>query len=532
MSAIQYFDHYKSKGFHFSNKILTKYCLSLYTKPFLILSGISGTGKTKIAQLFEVFVDDAVQQENVNLPAAGGYIILKINQAVLKGDRANFKYSDLPSLFEPEEIANIQAKIAALAAQGDNGNITEPETFTVEDPLGDYKIGIYLQRATNPLLRVRLKSKRGEADRYDSSKVFKTHYKEGDVLNFQKIGPRRLKIVSKNNEDIKKVELELDRKESSLVDNKLFISVKSNWTDNTELFGYYNVLEEKYNLTPLLKFILTAEEHPSKPFFLILDEMNLSKVEHYFSDFLSCLESRLAYGDNVKQEKIRLHNYQNNADTNDDYFDIVPNSVAIPLNLYVTGTVNIDETTYAFSPKVLDRANVIEFNDVNVSAYQQAQQEESFSLKHFPRFETAKLSSSEHFNSCPESFKVCVTELLNILQPYNLHFGYRVINEMALFVLNTIEFIGDEEDIVSQAIDIQICQKVLPKFNGSFGKLDEPLRKLIAFMLADKGMDYNSITIDTLSSVVPFTTKYPESLAKIGRLYNNLVYNGFASFLE
>lgn len=63
MSALQYLQHYKTKGFNFSNKVLTKYCLSLYTKPFLILSGISGTGKTKIAQLFETFVDEAIQEE-------------------------------------------------------------------------------------------------------------------------------------------------------------------------------------------------------------------------------------------------------------------------------------------------------------------------------------------------------------------------------------------------------------------------------------------------------------------------------------
>lgn len=533
MSATQFFQHYKTKGFHFSNKVLTKYCLSLYTKPFLILSGISGTGKTKIAQLFEVFVDEAVENENIETAYKGlDYIILKINNTVLQGDRANFKFSDLPSLFEAEEIPIIQSKIDDLAASGNNGNITEPETFTIEDPNGEYKIGVYLQRAQNPLVRIRFISKKNEVDKYDSTDFLKSNYKDGDVLSFQKIGKRRLKLVSKNDEEIKKVELALDRHETKLVNNKLFVSVKSNWTDNTELLGYYNILEEKYNLTPVLKFLLTAQEHPSKPFFLILDEMNLSKVEHYFSDFLSCLESRIMDDSVIKQEKIWLHNYSYNTDSNDDYFDLVPNSIAIPLNLYVTGTVNIDETTYAFSPKVLDRANVIEFNEVNISAYNTTSDDERFSLLNFPKFEVARLSNSDDFIKSPDSFKKCVNDLLDILQPYNLHFGYRVINEMASFVKNAIECIGDKPEIINDAIDIQISQKILPKFSGSFGKLDEPLRKLIKYMSGDDELDYRNINIDYVATIDPTKTDYPESISKICRLYTSVVFNGFASFLE
>src|SRR5690606_16709188 len=153
----------------------------------------------------------------------------------------------------------------------------------------------------------------------------------------------------------------------------------SNWTDSTELFGYYSVLEEKYVLTPLLKFLLTARDYPEKPFFLILDEMNLSKVEHYFSDFLSCLESRIMKENGrIEQEALKLHNYSGYIETSDIYYDLVPEKLDLPLNLYVTGTVNIDETTYAFSPKVLDRANVIEFNEVSVSRYTEPDSEDVF----------------------------------------------------------------------------------------------------------------------------------------------------------
>jgi hypothetical protein len=448
------------------------------------------------------------------------------------GGRGNFKFKDLSSIFEKEDIPEIQAKIDELKEIGSLANITEPETFTVHDPNGDYQIGIYLQRAGSPLVRVRFSAKKEEAVKYNSIDFLNEHYKEGDTLSFKKVGKRELQLISVNDEEVKKVEESLERKETQLVDNKLFVSVKSNWTDNTELLGYYNILEEKYNITPVLKFILTARDYPSKPFFLILDEMNLSKVEHYFSDFLSCLESRIVDGENIKQEEIRLHNYSPFAESNDNYFDLIPQNIGIPFNLYVTGTVNIDETTYAFSPKVLDRANVIEFNEVSISAYDNTVVDENFALTKFPQFGVAQVAGSDAFNKAPELYKKCVSDLLNILQPYNLHFGYRVINEMALFINNSRNYIEDTEYVIQDAIDIQISQKILPKFNGSFGKLDEPLRKLILYMIDDDGVTIDQINIDFVSNIDAAKSKFPDALSKICKLYINAMYNGFASFLE
>ena len=109
-----------------------------------------------------------------------------------------------------------------------------------------------------------------------------------------------------------------------------------------------------YMKSNALKLILEAgkPENKDKPFFLILDEMNLSHVERYFADFLSAMESK---------EEIPLH------DSEDE--KIIPQSIEIPKNLFVIGTVNVDETTYMFSPKVLDRANVIEFSTIPVKDY-------------------------------------------------------------------------------------------------------------------------------------------------------------------
>lgn len=534
MSAEQYFDHYNNNGYNFTKTLLSRYCLSLYTKPFVILSGISGTGKTKIAQLFKTFENDTPAPPAV-LPAANlGYIIMNMTKGVIDNDgRGNLKFSDLNAVFEQGDIPDIEAKIQELRNRQSGDNITEPENFTIQTADGEFTVAIYLQRASSPLLRVRFISKRGEVPAFNSQDFIKTHFQVGDVLKLQKVAPRTLQLVAVNEIDVINLNNQIEHQEREQVENKLFISVKSNWTDNTELFGYYNALDETYYVTPLLKFILSAKEFPTKPFFLILDEMNLSRVEHYFSDYLSCLESRTVVDNLLIQEKIQLHNFPSDAESNDLYFDVIPNKIEIPENLYVTGTVNIDETTYTFSPKVLDRANVIEFNEVDLSLYNVAQViDEKFVLNEFPKFGSAILSTSDNYRESPQLFKDAIGSLLQILQPYNLHFGYRVINEMSLFIKNTLEFVGNDDAIIMSAIDIQISQKILPKFNGAFGKLDEPVRKLIEFMLPDNSVGFTNIDIAYIATINVSDSKYPESLKKLSTLYKNLVFNGFASFLE
>lgn len=534
MSAEFFYQSYRNKGFNFSKKLLTRYCLSLYTKPFVLLSGISGTGKTKIAQLFEAPDRRVAQLVPVISAPAGGYILFKITDQMLAGERVNLKSSDIPHLFEPDDLVKIKASEEAHIARDSDGNYSDDFPFTISSDQGSFQVGIYLQRASNPLVRVRMKSRRGEKPAYDNATSFlKKHYKVGDVLKLEKTAPRQLRVASVNERPMVQINQQLELQEEKLVTNKLFVAVKSNWTDSTELFGHYNIFDEKYHCTPLLKFVLTARQFPDKPFFLLLDEMNLSRVEHYFSDFLSCLESRYIDGAELKQEKIQLHNISRGAESNDDEFDQIPASIAIPPNLYVTGTVNIDETTYMFSPKVLDRANVIEFNEVSLDTYNSsADNGERFVLSDFPKFGKSVVASSAAFAAAPEKFKTVVNDLLGILQPFNLHFGYRVINEMALFMQHTAGFIGQGNDIITDAIDIQLVQKVLPKFNGAFGKLDKPLRSLIAYLQNDDSIKPEDVTIERLDAIAAGGTAYPETLKKLIAMYRSLAVNGFASYLE
>ena len=140
-----------------------------------------------------------------------------------------------------------------------------------------------------------------------------------------------------------------------------FISVRADWTDGRAMLGYYNPLTETYVPTELLRLLLHAAAHPDEPHFVILDEMNLAKVEYYFSDFLSAMESGT---------EIALHDAGENVTAEVQGRELlIPERIRIPPNLLFTGTVNVDETTFMFSPKVLDRANVIQFHTVDLKGY-------------------------------------------------------------------------------------------------------------------------------------------------------------------
>jgi len=269
-----------------------------------------------------------------------------------------------------------------------------------------------------------------------------------------------------------------------------------------------------------IDLIIDAGKNPEKPYFGILDEMNLAKVEYYFSDFLSIMESRTS--DNPEGEKICLH-AENEAETPDGRS--IPKEIHIPQNLFFTGTVNVDETTYMFSPKVLDRANVIEFNDVNLIGYSSATEKNVFSFENPDVRNNLMESGVPAFCSSADYSKFediigdggnPILELLKLLKKYNLHFGYRVANEISRFIWLSKELIGEDFD-VNVAMDIQILQKILPKFHGTRGKLEDPLKDLHTFCNAEHS-ERGAL--------------YPGSATKIARMLKNLEIQGYTSFIE
>lgn len=326
-----------------------------------------------------------------------------------------------------------------------------------------------------------------------------------------------------------------DEDEKGRERRKAFIPVRPDWMDNKGLLGFYNILDQKYHSTPLLDLLLNARENPAKAHFAILDEMNLAKVEQYFSDFLSIMESRSA--DRPEGEAITLHSLN---EVGSHGGRIIPGRIHIPINVFFTGTVNVDETTYMFSPKVLDRANVIEFNEVDLEGYGSGLSgDDSFYLENPDvrnrLFDPAILPFSSRedygkFKGIVKGKDNPIEELLNRLKKYNLHFGYRVVNEMSRFVWIAREATGDHFGL-ENAIDIQILQKVLPKFHGTRGKLEAPLNDLLDFC---SGRKYGADAISEIEEidVVDENFRYPRSALKIWRMIQNLKIQGYASFIE
>lgn len=315
------------------------------------------------------------------------------------------------------------------------------------------------------------------------------------------------------------------------------IPVGADWTNREPLLGYPNALNKDEYVSPengVLDLMIRAkneydiyladETKIPKPYFLILDEMNLSHVERYFADFLSAMESG---------GKIPLHKIESESQA-------VPQSIKLPKNLFIIGTVNIDETTYMFSPKVLDRANTIEFRltekdlvdfiasdqklDMDLLKTQGANMSEGFMA-------LALKETDKNLKTTEEVLKLFFSEL----KKSGAEFGYRTASEIGrlMYMLETLGEAGDN------LLDIAIMQKLLPKLHGSRNRLTKVLPILGGFCLTDYSKikeDYldkfvsNSLTEVELKSDI--NIKYKISFEKICRMYKNAVENGFASYAE
>lgn len=543
MKAEFLYDAYKKAGFNFTKNVITNYCLSLYTKPFVILSGISGTGKTKIAQLFQPYIEENPQEYDVAKKKNIGkeYITLTLRDGIINGDgRGNFKKEDLPLLLSAKEFEEYKKERDKLIEKGTMDNFNQLYEMTLIDgDNAEYRIQFYVQRAKSPLIRARFKSKRGAAHEYNLQPYMKTKYNVDDVIQLEKVDEKRFRIVKSVDDEI--ISLERSAKIKNYEDNICLISVKSDWTDPSGIMGFYNIIEKQYHIGPFLKHLLFALENPDVPFFVILDEMNLSKIEYYLSDVLSVLETRLPHTapDQVTKEKIILHAASTSDDyiaTDDEYFDSIPAKVTIPLNFYITGTINIDETTYTPSPKVLDRANVIEFNEVDLNKYfnnVDTEDTSTFILHKVPDFTKPVVGSSKISKAMPDAVKNEIIDINNILKKYSLHFGYRIASEVSLYVSHVIGYVTNptNQDILNKALDFQITQKILPKINGTQAKIEKAILELFnAF--TGQGVDIENVDPGVVAAFDASTSKYPNAVRKIKSIHSKLSAYGFASSIE
>lgn len=259
--------------------------------------------------------------------------------------------------------------------------------------------------------------------------------------------------------------------------NWLIVPVGADWTDNTKMLGFYNPLEERYVSTPTLDFILQAVKNPRVPYFLILDEMNLSHVERYFSDFLSAMES---------DEEIPLYKLSGNKAKDVEETITIPEKIRLPKNLFVTGTVNIDETTYMFSPKVLDRSNVVEFKpekeavldlitgavDVSNVAAGNGVAEGFIDLAILIRSGICNVEQSKL-----EQVRKFLDSIYEELLENGFEFSYRTAKEIRQYFAAAFELQKDDFDL-TRTMDEQIVQKILPKIYGDRKQIGELLNTL------------------------------------------------------
>ena len=307
------------------------------------------------------------------------------------------------------------------------------------------------------------------------------------------------------------------------------VSVGADWTNREPLLGFPNALQHNQYVRPesrVLDLLIEANkpENKNKPYFLILDEMNMSYVERYFADFLSAMESK---------EAIPLWNGCPEPENEDDEWDDTPTSIKLPNNLFIIGTINVDETTYMFSPKVLDRANVIEFK---ISSDEMAKfltemrdiDRDSITSKAANMGANFVEKASRNDLAQNEEAKKTLTKFFEELKKVNAEFGYRSATEIFRFICQAEENDDTEQKMtIEHVLDAAIVQKLLPKLHGSRKKLEPVLQQLWKLCFTEKDSDIKVIMASDINKAV-----YKESADKIFRMYDSACANGFTSFAE
>jgi len=213
-------------------------------------------------------------------------------------------------------------------------------------------------------------------------------------------------------------------------------AVRPEWTDPTGLTGYFDVLTNRYVVPPFLEAVLVATAHRESPVFVILDEMNLARVEYYLSDVLSAIESG---------GSLQLHS--NNVPLEGTTGASVRAEIPLPPNLFIIGTINVDETTNPVSDKVLDRASVIDMSSVDLPGFLKSL------AGRFPTLEPARAAAEPR-----------LTRIHGLMQEYGLGFGYRLIEEFVRYHAFDAQHLQNDADTVTDQL---LVQKVLVKLRGS-----------------------------------------------------------------
>lgn len=591
-NTVSFQEYLLSKGYLFDPKIIENYLLSIKVKPFVIFTGNSGTGKTKLSQLFAEYISDSTQNSGNNSSLINDNEFLSVKVPVNKSSFENtgwtlsnkYLYDVLPIKESQCDcdmwVDNIPAKAyvrVQMQLEYDKNNeklknyfknLFSQDSAKIVDlkiNIGAFK-EIYDRKSNNEdfiiLEQNSNKTAFNERQWFMNNNIFnylpfKSGYVNCNIVvkNIKSAAKIRLmpRLYFKKNKELqdylkenegKKVEVKIKTdnfnfenfqpiwgKEEDSTNHKKdpnykIVPVGANWTENRHVLGFYNVITGEYNETPSYSLIKLAKNDIDSPYFLILDEMNLSHVERYFADFLSAIES----GQPIPLYSNDGENYELN----------------IPDNLLIIGTVNVDETTYMFSPKVLDRANTIEFPTMSAKEYMNSDFNE-FDFKNInylmnPLEDLDVRNMNVHdlkdifmFINCSRGnlWDILSIELdlfQSILKKINFDFGFRVINEILRFMFVSWRYEGSPKNWENweRYFDAQVKQKVLPKLHGSQKVIGQTINELFNACLIERKNNADARLVDLTKK----DCRYYTSAVKLQNMAKILSNQRYVSFIN
>ncbi|WP_419871521.1 McrB family protein [Candidatus Pristimantibacillus sp. PTI5] len=312
------------------------------------------------------------------------------------------------------------------------------------------------------------------------------------------------------------------------------IPVRPDWSDPSDLLGYKD-LSGAFRPGRLAEVLVEAsqESNRHKPYFICLDEMNLARVEHYFSDLLSIIETQEWQGDRIVTMPLI------NKDTLAAEDQPIYGNLSLSDNVYLIGTVNMDETTHPFSKKVLDRANTIEFNYINLEQFPDqagatSEAATTEATNAFLRSEYLQLIDAYgDYQGLVKQVTAKLVKVNSILEQIHSHVGFRIRDAVCFYMIYNERFSLMSED---DAFDLQLLQKILPRVQGSSSSVKRVLLLLMQEALG-KALSVNNLMDDASDLYMKWIAnepeeraKYPMSARKIAFMLRRLEEDGFTSY--
>lgn len=356
--------------------------------------------------------------------------------------------------------------------------------------------------------------------------------------------------------------------------NYCMIEVKPNWHDSTELLGYWSNINKKYMFTKFVKFLVKAKMFPNVPFFVCLDEMNLAPVEQYFAEFLSVLETRrIIKNDNDEDEVVsgvlvdkeyfaklgeitssngsalktltkdrdiyfKLFDIQDREEmekVENDSDSLLKKGLTLPENVFIVGTVNMDDTTHQFSRKVIDRAMTIEMNGGALANIFKSSSDLEYSNEPMTMedLKSKYISASEVLEKCyavvnnkeisdyiqgigEEGLPQRLEEINKVLCGTPFTVSYRVMNELTIYLAVLLDkavedgtevTFGNFKLYVEEAIDKILLMKILPRVEGDDEMFrvsdDERMQNGLKSQIDENGTSHEFTKLDWLREIAP-----------------------------